>query len=303
MLNLTSKLDFLGPFLLPSLAAGLIWFAHRIWETKESSDIIDSLMPALHTLLLKPSSMSPDSSAMHSAVLAIAAESLDEALTHAQRQHKLRVDIAPLLDVLKPHMQKHRHEAAALTELETWTTTQRHGLASALNMTMRGLMAWNMASAGSTDMSPPSYTHRLLLRTLDILGAKATLKILIDEIMARTEDTDSQESDMILDIVVTMILAPQPATMTTPPVPNNTQHLPQQHRLTLRDVLRTQSTLEVNEFSKTDPARARTIVRLHRRVEAFFIGTATTTAGMNAADPGNVDVLGMDDVDVVGPGG
>ncbi|KAL9576232.1 MAG: hypothetical protein Q9212_007274, partial [Teloschistes hypoglaucus] len=253
---------FLGSFLLPSLAAGLVWFANRIWETKESSDLIDSLMPALQTLLLRPSSMSPDPSAMHSAVLAIVAEPLDAALTHAQRVHNLRVDISPMLDVVKPHMQKHRHRAAALQELETWASTPKKGLESALKSMIHALMRWNIASANSTDMSPPSYTHRLLLQTLQILGAHATLKILIDEIMAQMESGDYV--DMTFDIVVTMILAPPQQQPGIPPPAFPHQSSPvyphQYNRLTLRDALHTQFA-EANELSKTDTARASVVIR------------------------------------------
>ncbi|KAI4098891.1 MAG: hypothetical protein L6R37_006254 [Teloschistes peruensis] len=281
---------FLASFLLPSLAAGLVWFANRIWETKDSSDLIDSLMPALHTLLLRPSSMSPDPSAMHSAVLAIVAEPLDAALTHAQRVHSLRVDISPMLDVVKPHMQKHRHRAAALQELETWASTPKRGLETALKSMIHALMRWNIASANSTDMSPPSYTHRLLLRTLQILGANATLNILTDEIMAQMESGDYV--DMTFDIVVTMILAPPQQQQPVIPPPAFAQHssspYPHQHnRLTLREALHTQFA-EANELSKTDTARASVVVRLYRRVEAFCTAAAT----MNA-DAG--DVLGMGD--------
>lgn len=247
-------------------------------------------MPALHTLLLRPSSMSPDPSAMHSAVLAIVAEPLDAALTHAQRVHSLRVDISPMLDVVKPHMQKHRHRAAALQELETWASTPKRGLETALKSMIHALMRWNIASANSTDMSPPSYTHRLLLRTLQILGANATLNILTDEIMAQMESGDYV--DMTFDIVVTMILAPPQQQQPVIPPPAFAQHssspYPHQHnRLTLREALHTQFA-EANELSKTDTARASVVVRLYRRVEAFCTAAAT----MNA-DAG--DVLGMGD--------
>ncbi|KAL9002209.1 MAG: hypothetical protein Q9188_004843, partial [Gyalolechia gomerana] len=172
--------------------------------------------------------MSSDSAAMHSAVLAIVAEPLDEALIHAQRVHKLRVDISPLLDTLKQHMQKHRHAAAAFSELETWATTPRLGLQSALSNSIHSLILWCLAeSSGSAGASsPPNYTHRLLRSAVTLLGAKATLKVLIDEVLAQIDNGNGndQDVDIVLDIVVTMIVAPNPTSSSG--------------RLSLRDVLR-----------------------------------------------------------------
>ncbi|KAL8711658.1 MAG: hypothetical protein Q9220_004068 [cf. Caloplaca sp. 1 TL-2023] len=241
------------------LECRLLTFA--LWETKESSASINALMPALHTLL-KPPSISSDSAVMHSAILDIVAEPLDQALTHAQLQHNRRVDIAPLQEKLRSHMQKHRQKASALSELETWAATPNKGLLTALSTTINALMSWNIASLNSAGMSAPNYTHRLLLRTQQILGAKATIKFLIDEIMAQVDSAGEENVDLIMDIIVTLIVAPQPSTSSPASFPAY------QGRLTLRDVLRNIST-EANELCKTDTARARIIVRLHRRVEAF----------------------------------
>ncbi|KAL8950950.1 MAG: hypothetical protein Q9222_003040 [Ikaeria aurantiellina] len=266
----TAPADILEPFLLPSLAAGLIWFAHKLWETKESYASIDVVIPALHTLL-KPPSISSDSAVLHSAVLDIVSEPLDQALTHTQSQHKNRGDIAPLLETLRPHMQKHRQKAAALSELEAWAATSNGGLLAALSTTIHALMSWNMASSNSADMSAPNYTHRLLLRTQQILGAKATMKLLIDEIMAQLDRAGEESVNLMMDTVVTLIVAPQPST------PSSASFSGYQGRLTLRDILRSLFS-EANELCKTDTPRARIIVRLHRRVEAFAPASADTMA-------------------------
>ncbi|KAL8733309.1 MAG: hypothetical protein Q9166_002133 [cf. Caloplaca sp. 2 TL-2023] len=258
----------LEPFLLPSLATGLVWFAHTLWSTTSSSPQIGALLPTLHTLLKPPSSMSQDSTAMHSAVLSIVAEPLDQALTHVQRQHQNRVDINPLLETLKPYMTHHRQKAAALSELESWAATPGNGLGTAMSNTIQGLMLWCFTN-GNT--SPANYTHRLLLHTQEILGAQATLKILVDQILKQVNDhgVNGQEVDTMFDIIVTMIAAPQP----------------ERHRLSLLDVLRTQYT-EANEISKTDTTRASIIVRLHRQIETF----STTPTAMNAGNDINMDL-------------
>ncbi|KAL8719616.1 MAG: hypothetical protein Q9225_003390 [Loekoesia sp. 1 TL-2023] len=281
--TLTGGFEYLlEPFLLPSLTAGLTWFAHKIWETKDPSPVIDTLIPTLSTLL-KPPSMSSDSAAMHSAVLAIVAEPLDEALNHAQRVHKLRVDINPLLEILKQHMQKHRHAAAAYNELENWATTPRLGLQSALSNSIHALILWCLAEGPAgptgTSSSPPNYTHRLLRSAVMLLGAKATLRVLVDEVVAQTENGSEQDVDIVLDIVVTMIVAPQLSQSSS------------SQRLTLRDVLQTLFS-EVGELSKTDANRARVVVRIHRRVESFFAVGPVNDVGMEGIGEGGGMVLG-----------
>ncbi|KAI4271987.1 MAG: hypothetical protein L6R38_006730, partial [Xanthoria sp. 2 TBL-2021] len=217
----------------------LTWFANTLWSISSSSTQIDALLPALHTLL-KPPSMSTDSAAMHSAVLARVAESLNEGLNHAQLQHKSRVDIHPLLEVLRPYMTHHREKANAFSELETWTRTPPNGLATAMGNMIQGLISWSFANANT---SPPPYTHRLLLETQRILGAETTLKTLVDIIthQATQHGPNSQEVDTVFDIIVTMLTTPQP---TKPPL------------LPLQSVLRLQFASVNNELSKTDPARA-----------------------------------------------
>ncbi|KAI4228824.1 MAG: hypothetical protein L6R36_001326 [Xanthoria steineri] len=250
----------LEPFLLPSLLAGLTWFANTLWSISSSSTQIDTLLPALHTLL-KPPSISTDSAAMHSAVLARVDESLNEGLNHAQLQHKNRVDIQPLLEVLRPHMTHHREKATAFSELETWTRTPPNGLSTAMGNMIQGLISWSFATATT---SPPPYTHRLLLSAQTILGATTTLNTLLDIIthQATHHGPNSQEVDTVFDIIVTMLTAPQP---TKPPL------------LTLPSALRTLSSATVTtDLSKTDPARASILVRLHRRVDAVLAATHPT---------------------------
>lgn len=250
-----SSTDLREPFLLPSLAAGLTWFANRLWETKDPSPLIDILIPTLSVLLKPPSSMSDDSAAFHSAVLAVVAEPLDGALTHAQRMHKLRVDIAPLLETLKSHMQRHRRDADGYSELGAWAATPSMGLQVVLSNSVRSLSLWCLAEQSGATASPPNYTHRLLRSCVQLLGAKVTLKTLVDEVLRQYNNEHVPHAEVVLDIVVTMIVAPQPDLST--------------QRRTLWDVLVTHFQ-DSTELSKTEPDRARLIVRLHRRVQSFF---------------------------------
>lgn len=249
----------LEPFLLPSLTAGLTWFAHCLWETNDESKNIDTVLPALETLFTPPS-MSHDSSTIHAAVLSIVAKPLSESLSHVQKLHASRPDIAPLLGVLNPYSQD-RRGTNALNELAAWSTTPNGGLLSALRQTIQSLIIWTATSSSSVDMSPPSYTHQQLLSTLRLLGAQTVLNLLIDEA------NDQTSSDSTLDIIVIMILtSSQPSSV--------------KRQLSLRDVLHAQFS-DVEDLSRTDPARASTIVRLYRRVEAL---TAPKAGALGASD-------------------
>ncbi|KAI4138650.1 MAG: hypothetical protein LQ341_004573, partial [Variospora aurantia] len=253
--TLTGGLEYLlEPFLLPSLAAGLTWFANKLWETKESFPLINILMPAL-SILIKPPSMSADRAAIHSAVLSVVAEPLDQALTHAQRVYKLRVDISPLTETLKSHVQKHGRDADAYTELAAWAVTPSMGLQVALKNLIRLLSQWCLAEQSGAAASPPSYTYRLLRSCVQLVGAKATLETLVDEVLREYNNEHVPHAEIVLDVVVTMIVAPQPDLTS--------------QRLTLGEVLATEFQT-TNELSKTDPDRARVIVRLHRRVQSFI---------------------------------
>ena len=236
--------------------------------------------------------MSSDSSAMHAAVLSIVAKPLEDSLGYAQQQHPLRADIHPLLEILKPHAHKQRHEATFYNSLETWALTAGGGLLAALRHTIQSLLIWSSSSTtASADMTPPQYTHRQLVETVRILGAKAVLQLLLDETMAHFETGSSPELDVALDIIVTMISAPQHPLFSLPSssstLGNSDQHQIPKRQLSLRDALNTEFSLAF-DLSKTNLPRATMIVRLHRRVEAL-VGRASPEAnGVVVAD---ADVL------------
>jgi len=255
-------LDLLEPF-LPSLIAGLTYFAHKIWETTEQSTNLDIFLPAL-TTLVKPRSISSDSSAMHSAVLSIVAKPLDHALHHAQRRHPRRTDILPLLEALKPHAHKMRRDTAAFAELETWSATPGGSLLASLRHTLHSLILW--ASPSSTELSPPHYTHRQIILSLQVLGAKTVLGTLIDELMLHVASPNSL--DTTFDVIVTMISAPQARLPDAIATTDLSTPLPLRRQLSLRDALRMLFD-EADEISKKDVNRASVIVRLQRRVEAL----------------------------------
>lgn len=273
-----------------------------MWETPDKSDAIDTAIPALHTLL-KPPSMSSDSSAIHAAVLATVARPLEDSLTYAQRQQPLRTDIGPLLEALKPYTHRQRHEVTFFSELENWATTSGGGLLAALRHTIETLIPWGTSFSASAsafsataDVTPPQYTHRQLVETLKILGAKRVIQFLVDELLGHFENGGLTDVDVVFEIIVTMIAAPQhqasfpmttPGGSSEPRVPSG--------QMSLRDALHTEF-LGAFRMSKTNLPRATMIVRLYRRVEVYFARASNETDG----DGGAADVL-LQDV-VVGKG-
>lgn len=286
----------LEPFLLPSLIAGFTWFTNCLWEINDDSKTIDTILPALQTLL-KPPSMSPDSSTIHTAVLSVVTKPLSDSLSHVQRQYASRPDIAPLLQVLNEHSHE-RQGTTALNELASWSTTPNGGLLAALRQTIQSLILW---SATSTEGSPPSYTHRQLTNTLGILGAQAFLTLLLDECTTATT-TDDQHSDTLLDIAALMILTTSSSSSPNPTLTPTPYH---HHHLTPRHLLTTElhATNDLPPSTTDDAApRASTVVRLHRRVEALSSPTpakdnmavvgATSTLMGGKNDNGNGTALG-----------
>lgn len=206
---------------------------------------------------------------MHIAVLSMTAKPLEDALNYAQRQHPLRTDINPLLNTLKPHAHKQRHETAFHSELETWSSTPGGGLLAALRLTVQSLLMWSNLASTSTDMSPPTYTHRQLVETLLILGAQAVLTLLLDEAISHFETSTATDADIVLDILVALVAAPHPNSPPSPSPSAMTAPPPPKRQLTLRDALATAAE-QAFELSKTDLPRASMTVRLHRRVESLL---------------------------------
>lgn len=278
----------LEPFLLPSLIAGFTWFTNCLWETNDDSKNIDTVLPALQTLL-KPPSMSHDSSTIHSAVLSLVTKPLSDSLTHVQRQYASRPDISPLLQSLTSHSQNERQGTTALNELASWSATPNGGLLASLRQTIQSLILWSATStSSSTETSPPPYTHAQLTCTLHILGAQPILHLLLDQ---ATDEQDAANTDTALDIIALVILL---ASSNSSNSHNNTLQPPaaKHHRhLTPRDLLHLDF-LSVDDVARTDAPRASTIVRLHRRVDALLATPKVVIDGDHDGGAGGVGGVG-----------
>ena len=254
--------DFLfEPFLLPSLIAGLKWFGRKLWETLGTPSSLDTIIPILNHLL-KPPSISSDARILHASVLSSVAKDLEETLTYILQKHPVRQDINPLLDTLKGHNAKHRKLAVAYTDVESWSSISG-GLLGALRNRVRHLTQWDTSRA---DLSSVQYVHRLVIMAQRLLGSKAVLDTLVDEIVNVHNAGSSVMLEMvdvsvnsILDIAAMMIAAPTPDRMVS---------------TSLHGELRIEAA-KAYEISKTDMPRAITLTRLHRRVETVIFSSST----------------------------
>ena len=237
----------------------------------EQSKELDNTLSALQALL-KPNSMSGESSAIHGAVLSIIARPLEHSLVHIQRHQPSRQDIDPLLNVLKMHSQTQRHDATSPPELDAWSSTTGGGLSAALRHSFRGLTNWGLAA--SLDLAPPpSYSHRLLLVVLRILGAEAVLQIILDEIMNQEAGTFE---DIALDVAAALICAPNGA---NPAIANSMLSDAPKRQLSLRDALQL-AYADAFKLSKSNSYRAAFTVRLCRRVEGQLQMIGNQTANV-----------------------
>ena len=283
-----SGFDFLlEPFLLPSLIAGLKWFGCKLWEASGAPSNLDTIIPIL-THLLKPPSISSDARVLHASVLSSVAKNLEETLTYILQKHPARQDINPLLDTLKSHSAKNRKLAVAYIDVESWSSNSG-GFLGALRNRVRHLTQWDTSRA---DLSSVQYVHRLVLMAQRLLGSKAVLDVLVDEVVSVQNGGSSVMLEMvdvnvnsILDIVAMMIAAPTPDRMVS---------------TSLRGELRIEAT-QAYEMSKTDMPRAITLTRLYRRVETVCLSSSTLPVlnqdPLNSiSDPIDVAAPNIDDV-------
>ena len=271
--KLKGGFDFLlEPFLLPSLVAGLIWFARRAYEVSRQQNKLDIMLPALQALI-KPATMSHDSSAIHGAVMSIVARPLKDALNQIKKDQPSRTDLNRLIETLNPHYDE-RPGYSALKELSSWSVTPGGGLQAALRNTLNSLVVWSANSNSSSEMSPPSYSHGQIEETIKILGAKRVFDMLVQEVLLQTPGSTNQE--ILLDCVAVMIVACESNSGSSSSDQDfHNENLNHHQRkipsvpLHLYDILHL-TFQDVNELSQTDVARATLIVRLHRRVNAFL---------------------------------
>lgn len=255
-------------FLLPSLVGGMIWLAHRLWESNGDSDAVLTILQSL----VQPTSIGGDASAMLACVLNIVAKPLEQSLRSLQRSEPSRQDIAPLSKALAPHLSFYRTGASAHTELEGWTSTPGGGIVVSITNTMQQLIQWS--STQGLNIMPTSYTHRQMLVAHKMLGATR----IVDTIIAKVkEQTLAGSGAVALDVAMAIVCAPDSSSKpfqnfdATGSSPQVRMSLPEALAMAAESALKTQ---------KDDVAKAEAIIRLHRRVGAQNMNASGRGLGM-----------------------
>jgi len=177
-----------------------------LWESHEDISIPVQI---LHSLLV-PSSISPDASEVHKTVISISARQLERVLRELLRRgtagsHQNVVE--GLVANLRPYTSFKRNGAATRDELENWTHhAGGGGLMQSLGLAFQSLVNWS-TSLGDINIVRPSatYTHRLILATWRVLGARNTVKGIIGEVVkCRIQGTAQGYAE---DIAMGMILS------------------------------------------------------------------------------------------------
>lgn len=262
----------------------LTWLAHHLWESLGESNAIIQILQ----ILINPHSTSSDPNTMLGSVLNIVAKSLEHSLRWLQRSEPTRQDIEPLSRALKPHISFSRTAGSDHTELESWTNSQSGGIANNIRHSMQLLTRWSLR----THDMPTSYTYRLILTGLRLLGARRLLSAILEEVKSQTI---SGNGSVVIDIATAIVGSPGEASDAVHDssastasqlmgILEDTSPSSQavQRRLSLREALRTEAE-NAPKVYQDDQAQLEVVVRLYRRVEAMMVVQVTETAMLGSS--------------------
>ncbi|KAK3082359.1 hypothetical protein LTS18_004271 [Coniosporium uncinatum] len=287
---------FLQSFLLPSVIGATSWMADAAQQGIYKHSV---LVQVLNKLTTSPAT-SGDTQAMHSTVLAIVTRRIDRCLRAIQQKDPGNQKINPILERLKQHDGFERTPLPNETELGLWTKPP-NSLTQSLHTIIQSLVLWSSAPAMS--MAPPSYTHKQLHISLQLVGAQKVLRAIVDEVKAQC---GAGQGSLALDVATALICAPSAEDS---PVAVDWQHCiapqpqPPRRSTNLREMLKVEFE-GAKELVKDDLLAAETIVRLHRRVEAQLAVSNQLPIAMPDLTAINNDGMGdlMQDLDVSATG-
>lgn len=215
-------------------------------------------------LLLSPTQISTEASTMLTSVLNLVAKPLEHSLRTYQRRDPKSVQIEPLLNVLKDSLPLSRRTAGAEhNEIESWSSAHGGGLTAAIRSTIQSFVHWGLRP----DTMPTPYTHRQMLAGIKMLGAKAMLRIIMEEIQVQSNEGNAA---IVFDVATALLCAPDPSqdaqagvqgldeAGNVPPAP--------ERQATIREALKEEAE-GFRKVQKRDPAMAEAVVRLHRKVQ------------------------------------
>lgn len=244
-------------FLLPSLVGGLSWLIKHSWEDHGDADMLLQVLDKL----LKPSSSSQETRAMHKAILGIVAKPLYESLQNLSQKQPSKKAANGYMDILKLYLDRQRTFETSKAELEEWVSASDGGIARRIRNGVQDLVTW-VSNVGPTP--PPKYTHRLFAVGCEVIGANATRDAIIAELR---DQTKAANGPVALDVCTAMVTAPlgtpQTPFMALGSAPPQMQIAPSNIRDAVR--LYTNNLQRLLDISTSD---AEALVRLGRRVEA-----------------------------------
>lgn len=245
------------PFLLPSLVGGLSWVIKQSWEDHDDAEVLLQVLDKL----LKPSSTSQETKAMHKTILGIIADPLYHSLQSLSQRKPGKKEVSPLMEILRPFLEQDRIPNSNKTELSEWISTPDGGIGRFLRNVIQEQVAW-VTNVGPTP--PPKHTHGLFIAGCDAIGVDAVLDAMVAELR---EQTGNGDGPFALDVCAAMICAPPanlpPPLMALPSAPAQ----PQFGTPSVREALRLRST-NLQKLLHTSAADAEALVRLARRVDA-----------------------------------
>ena len=314
------RTDLVDTFLLPSLVPAIRFLADYLWvDQTEQKAIIKVLQ-----LILRPSAISNEASAMLGSVKKIIARPLDNSLqTYLNKRDPKNQDVTPLLTTLKDSIPMSRRTGwGDMSEVTEWCKPEPSGLWTSLKNTTQGLMQWAMQPG--MNLMPVTYTHRQYNTGIKLMGPQRVLRLILEEIRLQTRpeaelrpltDQQNQISGVVHDVATALVCAPNVTNEPPAPSVESPQHQQPpsvQRLLVLRDVLKLEAE-KCREIQKTDPVLAEIVVRLHRRVEAQMVLPQAPPGMLPAADMGGMDGMqgmqgmegmggmdGMDGMDMTG---
>lgn len=229
---------------------------------------------------------------MHETIIAMISRPLEQSLQDLNRRAPNKKEVIALIDVLKPHLDSQRSARDSVGELSAWSSKPGGGLRRSLREIISGLVIWSNQS-GMNPM-PPIYNHRLVIATIELLGADEALMALVDEVNAQAELGSGSGA---LEIATALICAPDPSQ--PPPMMHfdgSTTQI-QSHRRTLRQALRHR--LETpKDLLEMDTEHVETLVRLGRRVDAQSAVSSVNHLNMPVTNLDSNDI--MQDMNMTG---
>ncbi|SMR61035.1 unnamed protein product [Zymoseptoria tritici ST99CH_1E4] len=188
----------LEPFLLPSLIMGLGWLVEHSWEDHNDVDLLLQVLEKL----LKPSSTSQETQAMHRTILSMVATPWHDSLQELQRRQPDKKKVAELSALLTPYLSNQRTLSCRRSELNDWIQNEG-ALKARVQQSLRELIRWASTSTNPPD-PPPRYAHKLFAVACQALSPEKLLSIILGEITA----TDFSTIPTALDVCASMICAP-----------------------------------------------------------------------------------------------